>query len=100
MFRGAELSADDLLRRDVITDLMCHSRVDYAAIEARHRIPFRETFAEALDRLRPMEDDGLVHLQEDRLEVLPRGRLLLRNVAMVFDAYLQADSGQRYSKVV
>lgn len=100
VFRGMELSPDDLLRRDVITDLMCHSRVDYGAIEARHRIPFRETFAEALDRLRPMEADGLVHLQEDRLEVLPRGRLLLRNVAMVFDAYLQADTGQRYSKVV
>ena len=100
VFRGLELSADDRLRRDVITELMCHSRVDFAAIEAAHGIDFRVTFADALERLRDMEADGLVALHEDRLEVLPRGRLLLRNIAMAFDAYLDRDSQQRFSRAV
>ncbi|WP_038050941.1 oxygen-independent coproporphyrinogen III oxidase [Thioalkalivibrio sp. ALJ1] len=100
VFRGIELSADDRLRRDVISELMCHSRIDYASIEARHGTVFTEVFADALERLSGMEADGLVRIGSDRLDVLPRGRLLLRNVAMSFDAYLDAEAAQRYSKVV
>ncbi|WP_024327229.1 oxygen-independent coproporphyrinogen III oxidase [Thioalkalivibrio sp. AKL19] len=100
VFRGLELSADDRLRRDVISELMCHSRIDFAAIEARHGIVFGEVFGDALQRLRGMEADGLVRIASGRLDVLPRGRLLLRNVAMAFDAYLATEGQQRYSRVV
>ncbi|WP_018951923.1 oxygen-independent coproporphyrinogen III oxidase [Thioalkalivibrio sp. AKL12] len=100
VFRGLELNADDRLRRDVITELMCHSRIDFAAIEARHGIVFGEVFGDALERLQGMEADGLVRIGAERLEILPRGRLLLRNVAMAFDAYLKTESAPRYSKVV
>ncbi|WP_018880562.1 oxygen-independent coproporphyrinogen III oxidase [Thioalkalivibrio sp. ALE30] len=100
VFRGLELSADDRLRRDVISELMCHSRIDFAAIEARHGIVFGEVFADALGRLEGMQDDGLVRIEQGRLDVLPRGRLLLRNVAMAFDAYLATEGQPRYSKVV
>ncbi len=100
VFRGVELTAEDRLRREVITELMCHSCIDFARIGDRHGIEFREHFADALARLREMEADGLIAIGDQRLEVQPRGRLLLRNIAMAFDAYLGADSGQRYSKVV
>ncbi|WP_373054351.1 oxygen-independent coproporphyrinogen III oxidase [Thioalkalivibrio sp.] len=100
VFRGLAMSADDRLRRDVISELMCHSRVDFAAIEARHGIVFGEVFGDALRRLQGMEADGLVRIARGRLDVLPRGRLLLRNVAMAFDAYLATEGQQRYSKVV
>ena len=88
------------MRRDVISELMCHSRIDFAAIEARHGIVFGEVLGDALERLQGMEADGLVRIGAGRLEILPRGRLLLRNVAMAFDAYLKTESAQRYSKVV
>jgi len=100
--RGCIMSADDRLRRDVIMDLMCHSRVRYDDIETRHRIIFRQYFAQELARLQPMVDDGLVEIHRDRIEVTPRGRLLLRNVGMVFDAYIPRsdDAKRRFSRVI
>ena len=98
--RGLELSADDELRRDVIVRLMCHFRLDKAEVAERHGIDFDRTFAAALDRLRPLADDGLVTLGADRLEVTPLGRLLVRNVAMAFDAYLAVRPEQRFSRTV
>ncbi|WP_017926269.1 oxygen-independent coproporphyrinogen III oxidase [Thioalkalivibrio sp. HL-Eb18] len=100
VFRGLELSEDDRLRRAVISELMCHSRIDFGGIEATFGIDFRETFADALNRLAEMEADGLVTIGRDGLEVQPRGRLLLRNIAMAFDAYLNREERRRYSKVV
>ncbi len=102
VFRGYELNQDDLLRREVIIEVMCHSRLDYAAIEARHGIQFNEYFADALERLEPLVDDGLIQMDERHLQVLPRGRLMLRHVAMAFDAYLEreANEGKRYSRVL
>ncbi|MFG6176486.1 oxygen-independent coproporphyrinogen III oxidase [Halomonas sp. THAF12] len=98
VLRGYRLDADDRLRRDVIHELMCHGRVDVAAIEACHGIDFQGYFAEALAALSGMQEDGLVVLSEGRIEVRPEGRLMLRNLAMAFDAYL----GERanYSRTV
>jgi oxygen-independent coproporphyrinogen-3 oxidase len=97
--RGLLLQPDDELRRDVIVRLMCHFRVEKAAIEAAHGVDFDDTFRGELERLQPLADDGLVALLPDRVEVLPLGRLLVRNVAMAFDAYLQRP-GQRFSRTV
>jgi oxygen-independent coproporphyrinogen-3 oxidase len=98
--RGLVLSADDVLRRDVILGLMCRFRLDKAAVEARHGIDFDATFAEELEELRPMAADGLVELYPDRIEVTPAGRLLVRNLAMTFDAYLKQETAVRYSRTV
>ncbi len=99
VMRGYRLSDDDRLRRDVINALMCHGRIDIAAIEARHAIDFRDTFADALAELEEMADDGLLAIRRDAIEVLPAGRLMMRNAAMAFDAYL--DPGEnRYSRTV
>jgi oxygen-independent coproporphyrinogen-3 oxidase len=98
--RGLELSADDELRRDVILALMCQFRVDKGEIAARHGVDFDRAFAAERGRLRPLQADGLVVDTPRRLEVTPLGRLLVRNVAMAFDAYLETRPGQRFSRTV
>jgi oxygen-independent coproporphyrinogen-3 oxidase len=98
--RGIALNADDFLRRDVINDLMCRFAVDTDAIATRYGILFADYFAEELGRLAPMEADGLVEREAGMIRVTPRGRLLIRNIAMVFDAYRQAGGGQQFSKVI
>ena len=98
--RGLVLSAEDRLRRDVILRLMCHFRIDKGEIEARHGVAFDDHFAAELAALAPLADDGLVELGAEAIEVTPVGRLLVRNVAMAFDAYLAAAGASRYSRTV
>jgi oxygen-independent coproporphyrinogen-3 oxidase len=103
IWRGLRLTAEDRLRRDVIQRLMCAGVVDHADIERRHEVAFAEHFADELHRLEPMARDGLVVLGSRRLEVTDLGRLLLRAVAMVFDAHLtpqRVAQGTRFSRVV
>jgi len=90
--RGVRMSQDDILRKDVIHEIMCHGNVDVAAIERRHAVRFDGYFAPELQRLRALEADGLVALGEGRIGLTPVGRLLMRTVAMTFDAYLAANS--------
>ncbi|MDR5866876.1 oxygen-independent coproporphyrinogen III oxidase [Halomonas koreensis] len=99
VMRGYRLSDEDRLRRDVINALMCHGRLEFADIERRYAIDFRRHFAEALERLAEMRDDGLIAIDEHGIRVLPAGRLMMRNVAMAFDAYLDPAAG-RYSRTV
>ena len=100
-FRGWHLSADDLLRRDVIQALMCQCAVSFAAIEAAHDIVFTDYFAIELGALKPLADDGLVTIAPDAIAVTPRGRLLVRTAAMVFDRYLREQRERaRYSRVI
>jgi oxygen-independent coproporphyrinogen-3 oxidase len=89
VFRGMVLSDDDQLRADLIQRLMCQGEIPVSALERRYGIDFREYFADALVQLAPLADDGLVQIGEARIEVTARGRLLLRNIAMCFDRYLQ-----------
>ncbi len=94
VYRGYRLTPDDRLRRHVIMQLMCHFHLDKVAVEERFGIDFDETFSDALEALKPMEADGLVTLAPHAVHVRPRGRLLVRNVAMAFDAYWQTDDDQ------
>ena len=102
VFRGIRLSDDDLLRRDVITRLMCHFVLPKNEIEAEYGIVFDDTFDDSLTALAPLEADGLVSLRPDRIEVTPLGRLLIRNIAMTFDAYIEKPGSEanRYSRTV
>ncbi|MBN8735849.1 MAG: oxygen-independent coproporphyrinogen III oxidase [Xanthomonadales bacterium] len=90
--RGIALDADDVVRRAAINELMCHGVLDMHAFGERHGIVFAACFAEELERLRQLETDGLVELDPETLRVTSRGRLLLRNVAMCFDAYLSRET--------
>jgi oxygen-independent coproporphyrinogen-3 oxidase len=101
--RGLDMTPEDHLRRDVILRLMCHFRLDKREVERRHGIDFDRHFAADLPKLAPMVDDGLVEITPDRIEVTPLGRLLVRNVAMSFDAYLGGCLGRnatRFSRTV
>jgi oxygen-independent coproporphyrinogen-3 oxidase len=99
--RGARLSMDDVLRRTVIQKLMCQFELSMSAIGQAFPVVFRDYFAAELAQLKQMEDDGLVSVNGDWICVSARGRLLIRNVCMVFDRYLAARStGPRYSKTV
>ncbi len=99
--RGVQLDADDLVRRDTIQRLMCDFELDFGAFGARHGIRFCDYFGPELGALAPLADDGLVEIGADRIAVTPRGRLLVRIVAMQFDRYLrEAREGATYSKVI
>lgn len=88
VFRGMRLTEDDQLRADLIQRLMCGGEVPITALERRYAIDFEEYFADSLERLRHLEEDGLVRIERDRIKVTTQGRLLLRNIAMCFDRYL------------
>jgi len=99
--RGARLNMDDVLRRTVIQKLMCQFELSISAIEQAFPVVFRQYFAAELAQLAAMEDDGLVGVNGDWISVSNKGRLLIRNVCMVFDRYLAVRSaGPRYSKTV
>jgi oxygen-independent coproporphyrinogen-3 oxidase len=101
VLRGVDLTGDDLIRRDTIQKLMCNFELDFAALSRAHAIEFTDMFALELAALAPMVKDGLVELSDDRLRVTPRGRLLVRTVAMTFDRYLrESQQKQRYSRVI
>lgn len=99
--RGLMLDRDDLIRRELIGQLMCHGHIDMAAFGEKHRLVFGEYFASELDRLQHMAEDGLVTIDHGTISVTARGRLLLRNIAMCFDAYLGNKPQQvRYSRTI
>lgn len=101
VLRGIELNADDLLRRDVIQRLMCNFDLDFGEIEARYGIRFNEYFAPDLAALAPLAADGLAEISATGIRVTPRGRLLVRTVAMQFDRYLrEARDKPRHSRVI
>ncbi len=97
--KGYVLSDDDRTRRHVIMRLMCDMGLAFAELDRELDIDSRRYFAEALLDLQQLEDDGLLERSEDGIEVTETGRLLVRNIAMVFDDYLGA-SKARYSKTV
>lgn len=95
------LTEEDCLRRDVIKALICNFRLDYSQIEKQYNLDFKTHFAEDLQLLQPMADDGLVEIRDDALVVTPRGRLLIRNICMCFDTYLRNQMRQRqFSRVI
>mgnify|MGYP001167336200 CR=1 FL=1 len=102
--KGMTLTIDDRIRRRVINQLICHFELDFAAIEQEFGIHFAEYFAQELHSLQPMVDDGLVSQHSTGIRVEAIGRLLIRHVCMVFDAYLKQQtsdsSAPRYSRII
>ncbi len=98
--RGVRLTADDRLRRDIITELMCNLELRFDEFEAAYGVRFTAAFAPELEILRAFQADGLVARSTNRLEVLPAGRMFVRNIAMVFDRYLGAQHAERFSRTI
>ncbi|CAG1021681.1 oxygen-independent coproporphyrinogen III oxidase [Patescibacteria group bacterium] len=99
VFKGVELNEDDDLRRAVIMQIICHFSLHFADIEQNYNINFHQYFADELNVLKQMQADGLIDLDNNGIDVKPAGRLLIRNVCMVFDRYL-AQKQQQFSKVI
>ena len=98
--RGLLCSDDDRIRRAVIQQLICHFTLDFGEIEKTFSVDFRDYFSEAWPQLLGMASDGLITLSDTGLEVRPAGRLLVRAVCMVFDAYLIRQNRQQFSRVI
>ncbi len=100
VFRGFTLNEDDKLRRAVITKLICHFTLDISIIEKEYQIDFKTYFATEIAELETMQIDGLLTINEQQINILPAGRLLVRNICMPFDIYLRQNTEQRFSKVI
>ena len=101
--RGYRLQMDDVLRREVITRILCHAVLRKPEIEEKFGVAFDEYFERELAELGPMRDDGLVILDADEICVTPLGRIFIRNIAMPFDRYLheqKMDSRPLFSKTL
>jgi oxygen-independent coproporphyrinogen-3 oxidase len=99
--RGLALTRDDLVRRSIIMALMCQGRVDNESIELAHLVRMREVFAPEFERLKPLEEAGLVEVSDDAIQVTAKGWYFVRAIAMVFDRHLQADRvRERFSRII
>ncbi len=101
VFRGVEIDDDDIIRRDAIMKLICHFQLDIARFEADNSITFNQYFSDELDELKTMARDGLLELSDQAIIVTSKGRLLIRNICMVFDRYLKKpEQNRRFSKAI
>lgn len=101
--RGIALNQDDHIRQKVINELMCNLTLDTNKISQQFNINFNDYFHKELVNLAPLTKDGLIEINQNKIKVLPIGRLLIRNIAMIFDYYLNnnSDNDQRkFSKVL
>ena len=101
IMRGYQLNQDDLLRRNIIQDLMCRFALDYQIYESVFGIPFDRYFKDEIADLEQLASLGLVRLKLHGLIVTPKGRFLIRNIAMVFDYHLRhRETKAQYSQTV
>ena len=93
--RGMQVSREDKLRRSIINRVLCHAVVVKSEVESEFGISFDEHFGDELNALGELQHDDLVNVGEDRITVRPLGRVFIRNIAMVFDAYLNKSNSDR-----
>jgi oxygen-independent coproporphyrinogen-3 oxidase len=98
---GRGLDGDDILRRSIIQALMCRFALSVEAIEQVHGINFAEYFAAEMPAIREFQQQGLLTFDGDFLMVEPKGRFLIRNIAMAFDRHLrERQTKARYSRTI
>ncbi|MDD5301137.1 MAG: oxygen-independent coproporphyrinogen III oxidase [Gallionella sp.] len=101
IMRGMELNNDDVIRRAIIQALMCHFELSKKTFDTDYQIEFDNYFATELEELREYEREGLLEITPQHIAVTPKGRMLIRNICMVFDKYLRTRTEHaRYSKVI
>jgi len=101
IYRGYLTDQEDVIRREIIEQLICHFHLDIPSIENRWSIDFKTFFARELETLQTMQLDNLIELSASSIAVGNAGRLLVRNICMVFDRYLDSPDrkGQHSSSV-
>lgn len=101
LWKGVALDNDDLLRREVIKQLICNFKLDKTMIESEFAVDFNRYFKEDLELLQTFINDDLVEVDDKEIRVTLRGRLLIRNICMCFDKYLRAKARQQqFSRVI
>ncbi|WP_418113648.1 oxygen-independent coproporphyrinogen III oxidase [Vibrio scophthalmi] len=101
LWKGVSLDNDDLIRREVIKQLICNFKLDKDFIEKEFKLDFNRYFAQDLDLLQTFINDELVEVDESEIRVTLRGRLLIRNICMCFDKYLRDRARQQqFSRVI
>lgn len=99
--KGLAMNSDDIIRQEVISQLICHFELDPLEIENQFNIEFDQYFARELDLLYPMSRDGLLDMDLfNKITVSPKGKLLIRNICMAFDKYLTNTDTPRFSKLI
>ncbi len=99
--KGCHLTDDDILRRFVITKLMCDFELQFGLVEKKFDIDFKTYFAWGLTNLKEMIGDELISVENDVMKVTKIGRFLIRNIAMNFDGYIERkEDHARYSRTV
>ena len=102
VFKGYRLSSDDQLRQFVIMELMSNFALNITRVESESNINFKDYFADALEALKEFEDAELIVVSDDKIEVSQTGTMLIRNICMPFDAYLNniPEDKRRFSKTI
>jgi oxygen-independent coproporphyrinogen III oxidase len=99
--KGYQLTDDDHLRREVIMRLMCDFELNFKSIEDQFRINFKDYFMWGINNLKEMEADDLVEISDNGIKVKNMGRMLIRNIAMNFDGYIERKEDKaKYSRTV
>ncbi|WP_418180660.1 oxygen-independent coproporphyrinogen III oxidase [Aliarcobacter lanthieri] len=102
VFKGYKLSDDDILRQFVIMELMSNFSLNIERVEKEFKINFKDYFNDALLLLKEFEDAELIKINDEKIEVFPTGTMLIRNICMPFDAYLNKipEDKRRFSKTI
>ncbi|MBD3839640.1 MAG: oxygen-independent coproporphyrinogen III oxidase [Epsilonproteobacteria bacterium] len=100
--RGIELSDDDFLRKEIIMELMANFSVDMKRVSEHFDIDFKAYFSDAMDELEHFKEAGLIEISEDKIKANSTGAMLIRNIAMPFDAHMgkYKQSKKSFSKTV
>jgi len=100
--RGVVLNADDQIRQHVIMELMSNFKLDIKRFEKLYSVDFKTYFAQAIEELKPFADEELIIMDDEKIECSQTGTLLIRNIAMAFDAYMHQHKGSKktFSKTV
>jgi len=102
VFKGYSLNDDDILRLYVIMELMANFALDMKKVEEKFKINFKEYFSDALEALKEFEDAELLTITDTKIDVTQTGSMLIRNISMPFDAYLNKipEDKRRFSKTI
>ena len=100
VFRGIELEDDDILRREIINQLMCNNTLDIKKLEKKWGISFKSYFQSSIENLQKMATDDLLKISDSTLSITNTGRLLSRSICMQFDRYLQEKNSNQFSRVI
>ncbi len=100
--RGVKLNQDDIIRNYVIMELMSNFKLNIPRVEEQFDIKFNEYFKDALETLQPFVDEELLSITDKEIKASQTGTMLIRNIAMAFDAYMKqlSDNSKRFSKTI